>query len=154
MIVFDLRCKSGHAFEAWFASGVAYERQAKAGVVTCPTCGSSKVHKAPMAPNLLSHRTRSADAPAAAPKDGPTMATKGDFEQAAEVKRALRELRRQVEKNCRYVGHSFAEEARKIHYGEVKAHNIYGQTTSKEAKELNDEGIEFGILPWAGRSDS
>ncbi|MBM3504090.1 MAG: DUF1178 family protein [Alphaproteobacteria bacterium] len=149
MIVFDLKCKNGHAFEAWFASGAAFERQSKAGVITCPHCGTSKVNKAPMAPNLNTNRRQGGR-----PSEGPAMATKGDYERPADVQRALTELRQQIEKNCKYVGERFAEEARKIHYGEVKPHNIYGQTTPQEAKDLTDEGVDFGILPWSSRTNS
>ena len=68
--------------------------------------------------------------------------------------RALRGLRRKVEDNFDYVGPQFAEEARKIHYGESDAHNIYGETSDQEAKELRDEGVAFTRIPWAPRQDS
>ena len=66
----------------------------------------------------------------------------------------LQRLRADVEKQCDYVGPAFAEEARRIHYGETKAHGIYGETTSSEAASLAEEGIDFGIVPWLRRSDS
>ena len=68
--------------------------------------------------------------------------------------RELRELRRKVEENCDYVGPRFAEEARRIHYGETDSHAIYGETTPQEAQALSEEGIEFGRIPWAPRLDS
>ena len=68
--------------------------------------------------------------------------------------RALCGLRRKVEDNFDYVGNAFAEEARKIHYGESDAHNIYGETSDQEAKELRDEGVAFTRIPWAPRQDS
>ena len=52
MILFDLKCARNHVFEAWFPNSVAYEKQAKAGAVACPSCGSRKVEKAPMAPRI------------------------------------------------------------------------------------------------------
>jgi hypothetical protein len=64
------------------------------------------------------------------------------------------ELRAHVEKNCDYVGPSFAEEARKIHYGETEKRNIYGEASSKEAESLKDEGVEFGRIPWLPREDA
>ena len=64
------------------------------------------------------------------------------------------EIREQVEKHCDHVGDKFAEEARKIHYGEVDKRNIYGQATSEETKELKEEGVEFGEIPWIPRHDS
>jgi hypothetical protein len=64
------------------------------------------------------------------------------------MRAALLELRRQVESNCDYVGPRFAEEARRIHYGETDAHAIYGEATSEESQALSEEGIEFGRIPW------
>ncbi|MCH8155767.1 MAG: DUF1178 family protein, partial [Proteobacteria bacterium] len=52
MILYDLRCRRGHVFEAWFRDSAAYDDQVEAGEVACPTCGSKKVEKAPMAPRL------------------------------------------------------------------------------------------------------
>jgi len=49
---------------------------------------------------------------------------------------------------------SFAEEARKIHYGETEARGIYGETSEEQARELTDEGIEFSRVPWLPRQDS
>ena len=75
-------------------------------------------------------------------------------QEALELKQALRELRNQVEKNCDYVGEQFAEEARKIHYGEADARGIYGESTEKESAELADEGIEVSRIPWLPREDA
>ena len=74
-------------------------------------------------------------------------------ETEAEALTALREMRKQVEANCDYVGPNFAEEARKIHYGESDKRGIYGQTTEEEAAALAEEGIEFGRLPWLPRGN-
>ncbi len=83
-----------------------------------------------------------------------TEAAKAETAKAAEAMRALRGLCRKVEDNFDYVGNAFAEEARKIHYGEADAHNIYGETSDEEAKELRDEGVAFTRIPWAPRQDS
>ena len=72
----------------------------------------------------------------------------------AQMRAALVELRRQVETNCDYVGERFAEEARKIHYGEADPHGIYGEATAEESKELNEEGISFGRIPWVPTTDA
>jgi hypothetical protein len=139
MILFDLRCAKGHVFEAWFRDNASYERQEKAGSVACPACGSRQIEKAPMAPRIGKggQATR------------PQMAA-----EMAEMKRQLRELRAKVEANCDYVGGRFAEEARRIHHGEVAHRGIYGEATDGEAKELNDEGIEFVRIPWLPRHDT
>ena len=145
MIVYDLKCRKDHVFEAWFRDSAAYEAQAAAGEVACPVCGSKKIAKAPMAPRLAKGGTGGGT-------DGGTAET--ETAQAAEAMNALRELRRKVEENCDYVGPGFAEEARKIHYGETDTRNIYGETSDEEAKELRDEGVAFTRIPWAPRQDS
>jgi hypothetical protein len=63
-------------------------------------------------------------------------------------------MRKQIEANCDYVGPGFAEEARKIHYGEAEARGIYGETSAEEAEALDEEGIEFARVPWVPRQDS
>ena len=45
----------------------------------------------------------------------------------------------------------FAEEARRIHYGEIEARGIRGQTTPDEREALRDEGIEVMSLPDPGQ---
>ena len=54
-------------------------------------------------------------------------------------------MSRKLVANTTDVGSQFAEEARKIHYGEVPEHAIRGQATLKETRELIDEGI--GVMP-------
>lgn len=147
MIVFNLQCAKKHQFESWFKDSAAFERQAKRSLVECPYCGSNKVEKALMAPRLSgTKKTRKrSDAPENLPAAlGPDPATA----KAAELHRQMAELRQHIEKNFDPVGDKFAEEARKIHYGETEKRNIYGQTSAQEAQELLDEGIEFAPVPW------
>ena len=139
MILFDLRCTRDHVFEAWFPNNAAYEKQAKAGAVACPSCGSRKVEKAPMAPRI--GKAAKAGVPAVAAEH-------------AGIRQQLTELRAKIEANCDYVGDKFAEEARRIHYGETERRDIYGETSDDEAKELNDEGVKFSRVPWLPRQDS
>ena len=139
MILFDLRCQAGHSFEAWFRNNATYETQAEAGDIACPLCGDSSISKAPMAPRIA--RSRSAQPPAS---DG----------QAADLYRKLSKLRDHVEANSDYVGDRFAEEARRIHYGEADARNIHGEATDTEATKLKDEGVEFARIPWVPRGDT
>lgn len=136
MILFTLRCANKHEFEAWFRDGDSFEAQQAAAEISCPVCGDSSVDKAVMAPRL----TRSRDAP-------PSIAS------IVEMRKALVELRRQIETHCDYVGPRFAEEARRIHYGETDAHGIYGEATESESRELADEGIKFGQIPWIPPTD-
>ena len=150
MILYDLRCRRGHVFEAWFRDSAAYDDQAAAGKVLCPACGSRKVEKALMAPRL-SKGQDTAKKPEAKPK---VPVARAETDKAAETMRELAELRQKVEENFDYVGPNFAEEARKIHYGEADAHNIYGETSDEEAEALKDEGVSFGRIPWVPRHDS
>ncbi len=158
MIVFDLKCRKDHVFEAWFPDSASFAEQAEAGEVVCPVCGSKKVSKALMAPAVLKGGSRG-KAPAAPAEDAPAArgtasAAPGDVEKAAELRRMLRQLREHVEQNCDYVGEQFAEEARKIHYGETDAHGIYGETSDEEARSLQDEGIDVARVPWLPRENS
>src|SRR5438045_7298113 len=130
MILFTLRCAGGHEFEGWFRDGDSFEAQQKAGEIACPQCGDAQVEKAVMAPRISRSRDKT---PALSP---------------AQMRAALVELRRQVETNCDYVGERFAEEARRIHYGEVDPHGIYGEASNEESQALSEEGIEFGRIPW------
>jgi len=136
MILFTLRCAHGHEFEGWFRDGDGFEAQQKAGEIACPDCNNTSVEKAVMAPRLGRSRE---SVPAMSP---------------AQFRAALVELRRQVETNCDYVGNRFAEEARRIHYGEIDAHSIYGEASDDESRELADEGISFGRIPWVPTTDS
>src|SRR5947209_19883868 len=120
MILFTLRCASGHEFEAWFRDGDGFEAQHKPVEITCPECGDAQIEKALMAPYIGRSRGKS-------PPISP-----------AQMRAALIEMRRQVEKNCDYVGERFAEEARRIHYGEADPHGIYGEASVDEIAVLLD----------------
>jgi len=154
MIQYTLRCDAGHSFDTWFANSAAYDKQAKRGLIDCPVCGSAKVEKAIMAPRLASGGGRDAEtrlpAPAAptppgAPAGKSPVAMMSPPER--ELRQKLRELREHITKNASYVGQSFPEEARKIHYGETEHRSIYGEASPEEAKALHEEGIEFHPLP-------
>lgn len=145
MIVFDLKCKNDHVFETWFKDSKTYERQAKSGKVSCPICGDTKIEKAPMAPAISKSKGKSTTS---------QTPQSDEHKQAAMVMGALRKLRAEVEKNSDYVGPKFAEEARKIHHGEVDRRNIHGEATRDEAKSLKEEGVEVVAIPWVERTDS
>ncbi len=149
MILYDLKCRKDHVFETWFRDSASYDEQVEAGAIACPTCGSRKVEKALMAPRL----SKGGRGKERVEAGMPTTAVKETAE-TAEVMGQLRELRRKVEENCDYVGGEFAEEARKIHYGEQDPRNIYGETSDEQAEELHDEGVTFSRIPWAPRQDS
>jgi hypothetical protein len=143
MILYQLRCEKGHEFEAWFKGSAGFEAQNRRGEVECPFCGTTKIAKAPMAPNLVGGRGE------------PEPTRPGDTREiASKVIEAVRKLRRHVENNCDYVGDAFPEEARRIHYGEKEARGIYGEATTDETRRLDEEGIEVFRLPGTPRRNS
>lgn len=151
MILFELKCASDHRFEAWFRDGAAYDAQAAAGTIACPLCGDTQVGKAPMAPRIAKRRGEPAEpakaVPATAPDDKAVALQ-------AEMLRQLGELRRTVEENCDYVGDRFAEEARRMHYGETDPRGIYGEASAKDVAELKEEGVTIHRIPWLPRTNS
>jgi len=160
MILYRLRCAKGHEFESWFEDSKTYERQEKKSLIGCAVCGASKVERAPMAPRLgKSGKKVEVETPVAAPA-APATPSPEQQQMAAlarhmpkELREALLKVRAEVEKNCEHVGTKFAEEARKIHYGESDKRGIYGETSEEEAAALAEEGIEFGRLPWIPRGN-
>ena len=168
MIKYQLICVQNHEFEGWFSDSAAYEEQATNGFLRCPLCDSDQVKRALMTPNLASPKLRESIHSSAADKLPATEATLSASSQAghaaapghAPMMQAeqvqtfnaalaeLRQLRQKIVKDCRNVGDNFAEEARKIHYGEAEAEGIYGQATQEERESLNDEGIEIFDIPW------
>jgi hypothetical protein len=156
MIVYDLKCRRDHVFEAWFPDSASFTEQADSGKVLCPVCCSRKVVKALMAPKVHKGHSGEREHPTKGQPERPQGGTLAvaDSEKAGELRRMLREMREHVERNCDYVGGEFAEEARRIHYGESDARGIYGETSDDEAKALEDEGIDVARVPWLPRENS
>jgi len=157
MILYRLRCSKGHEFESWFKDSKTYERQEKKSLIGCAVCGDAKVARAVMAPRIGSKSKKAADieAPTPAPAPSPEQQQMAALTRRMpkELREALLKVRAEVEKNCEHVGEKFAEEARKIHYGESDKRGIYGETSDEEAEALAEEGIEFGRLPWIPRDN-
>jgi hypothetical protein len=148
MIRYRLQCAAAHEFEGWFRNAEDFDRQAKRKLVVCPSCGSTDVTKALMAPNVVTSKSRAARARPTAPpaplSDAPQrVANSGQ----RELLQMMRKLREDVIAKSEYVGARFAEEARKIHNEEVEVRGIYGEATPAEVKELADDGIEIYPLP-------
>ena len=144
MKVLNLQCSHGHAFEGWFASHDDYASQRERGLVSCPVCNDAEVTKMPSAPRLnLGH-----DAPAAAPVPAGAAAVQDVAQMAPQhLQAAWMKMVRHVMANTEDVGGKFAEEARKIHYGETENRNIRGQASREETEALLDEGIDILPLP-------
>jgi hypothetical protein len=142
MIRYRLQCKDAHEFEAWFRSSSDYDSQVERGEVSCPSCGSGKVSKALMSPQIATSKRETTPEPAPALSEAARRA-----EMQRQFLAMMQHVRREVEKKADYVGDRFAEEARKIHYEEAKPRGIYGEATPEEARKLDEEGIEVLPLP-------
>ena len=151
MIRYALVCDGKHSFESWFADSAAYDKQAKRGLVTCPQCGSAKVEKAIMAPQLANTKKRGKSAVASPVEATPALPDNAPVAmlspQETELRQKLKEIRDHLTKNSEHVGPKFSEEARKMHYGEIEHRSIYGEASPEEAKGLAEEGVEFHPLP-------
>ena len=142
MILFDLKCDKEHKFECWFASSANYEEQLKNKMIVCPYCNSTKIEKAIMAPNI---NTKSAKN---------NIKDKKVIETQKTLEKKIKKFKKYIEKNTDNVGKNFAEEAKKIYYGETKPRPIRGESTEKETQELVEEGIPFSRLPWQSKEDA
>jgi hypothetical protein len=136
MIRFSLHCEKGHGFEAWFSKSADYEDQAARGLVACPECGSTRIEKALMAPAVAHGRA----------KDAVRKKLAMDVEQAERIK-AVKEMVAAIRAGSEDVGDRFAEEARRIHYGESEKRGIIGSADHDDARALLEEGIAFAPLP-------
>jgi hypothetical protein len=130
VITYSLRCHKGHEFEGWFRDSAAFDQQSGSGHLTCPACNSAKIEKAVMAPAVAGTKK--------------TTTRKSD---AKQMRQFATGLRKYVEQHADYVGPTFAEEARKIHYGETPERQIYGEASQREAQDLVEEGIDVALLP-------
>ncbi len=148
MKVLDLQCAQGHGFEGWFGSEEDFQSQQTRALVQCPLCGDASISKKLSAPRLNLSRTSAPETSPRAERDEPSdkaLAVAGP--QDADMAKRWMEIGRHLMANTTDVGQSFAEEARKIHYGEAPERGIRGQTSAREARELIEEGI--GVLPFA-----
>ena len=143
MILFDLQCEKSHKFECWFASTANYKKQLENKMIVCPYCNSTKIEKSLMAPNINTKGSAQNSK-----KDNKKILRQNNLENQ------IKKFRKYIEKNTDNVGKNFAEEARKIYYGETKARPIRGESTEKQAQELSDEGIPFSQLPWHSKEDA
>ena len=145
MLVLNLACEQGHTFEGWFASADDFSSQEQRGLLSCPVCNSAHVTRRPSAPRLnLSGPAQAAEPrprPAPAPEGSPANALPQALQ--AQLMQGLRQLMAATED----VGARFAEEARRIHYGEAPERAIRWQATREEARDLAEEGIDIVALP-------
>ncbi len=133
MIVFDLGCKNGHVFEAWFKDSRNYQEQKEQGLIKCPVCGSGSVRKM-LSPVRISRARQSSPA--------------GDAPLPPEAfKAVVSAVYKNVVENSEDVGIKFASEALKMHYGVNEPRSIRGVATEEEEEMLREEGVEFFKVP-------
>ena len=150
MIKYQLQCEGEHGFEGWFQSGDAFDTQKKRGLVECPFCGSAKVDRAIMAP-AVARTDRMVPLTPHAARDPDWISMDSGQEilssEERELRERLAELRQEMIKDADDVGSDFAEEARRMHFGEKESRQIYGRTSLEEARELVEDGISILPLP-------
>jgi hypothetical protein len=159
MKVLNLCCSAHHRFEGWFASEADYAAQLEKNLVGCPLCGDTQIQRLPSAPHVLTSSTR-ATAPAQETGGGAALAARSSTPASSQtlpasaaqadpqaLQQAWMQAVQHVIANTDDVGGQFAEEARRMHYGEAKERPIRGKATVDEAAALRDEGIEIAVLP-------
>jgi len=143
MKVLNLRCSSGHGFEGWFASDEEFMAQNGSGALLCPLCADSVITRLPSAPRLNLSGARDSGSAERAVAAAPAAADP----QANDVQAMWLKAVRHVLAHTEDVGERFAEEARRIHYGEAPERGIRGQVNPEQRDELIEEGIEIIALP-------
>ncbi len=135
MIIFDLTCNLGHAFEGWFQSLDNYEDQIAQELISCPHCGSIEIRRVPSAIHVSKN---------VASKD---ISTKKAQVSSEEMLSLLGQVLSSIIASTEDVGTGFADEARRIHYLESPERPIRGEASFEEFESLRDEGIEVMMLP-------
>ena len=136
MIHYNLKCNNDHTFSSWFDSLDAFDKLEKTKMLSCPTCGSDRIKRAMMSPQVSPSRTKQAFSLS---------------KPNSEIEKKISEVRKKVEAESEYVGKNFATEARAMHEGDSPVRSIYGEAKIKDAKSLIEDGIPVIPLPWSKR---
>ena len=141
MIKYLLKCNNcSYEFDSWFSTSNEYNRLKKLKLLKCDTCGSDKIEKSLMSPNLTNTKKN---------------ITSEKNLKSKELKKTLKEYQKFIKKNFEFVGDNFAYEARSIHYnGKKKSKGIYGRASKKDLKELKEEGIDAQMIPWIDEKEN
>ena len=136
MIRYKLTCKNcDNSFDSWFSSSKEYDKLKKIKHLNCHNCGSIKVEKTLMAPNVMNSKDNNI--------------TTAKDKKSIKIKNKIKEYQKFIKNNFDYVGDDFAYEARSLHYDDKKkSKGIYGKASIDEISELKDEGIETDVIPW------
>jgi hypothetical protein len=175
MKVLNLQCAGMHTFEGWFGSEEDYQSQLERELVACPMCANTEVRKLPSAPRLnlgaaepkqlnsdagtehaesagasiegSSHLPAIINSTMDAANSSSLPVAHANPESMQLMQAAWMKMVKHVMANTEDVGKNFAEEARKMHYGESKERNIRGKASLEETQDLLDEGIDVLPLP-------
>ncbi len=150
MIKYSLKCSENvcnkrEPFDGWFHNSSSFEKQIKAGYVSCPYCGSLKVRKNLMSPSVKTSKEIKLKTNSENLKNK-ELYQKTDKQLDMMV--VLRNLKKQIQKNAEFVGKNFAKEAKAIHEGKSKQRAIYGQANTKDLEELKSKNIDVINVPW------
>ncbi len=140
MIKYNLKCKNRHEFESWFLDSKEFEKLKSKKMIECIFCGTKKIEKSIMSPNVLSNEQ----------KENRMKSSKN----LKKVREDILKMINFVEKNFEHVGKDFPREVRNIYYDKRKNKNIYGKATEEETEELKEEGIELTTIPWIDKGDN
>jgi hypothetical protein len=155
MKVLDLQCAHQHVFEGWFGSEDDFQGQLARGLVQCPLCGDATITKRLSAPRLNFGAVNTGSSEEASAKPGEKApSAKTEISQGLvaspqlpqELMAAWMAMAKRLVANTADVGDKFAEEARKIHYGESEDRGIRGRATRDETEALLEEGI--AVMPF------
>ena len=140
MIKYNLKCNNNHEFESWFSNSIEFDNLKRKKLLECIFCFSKKINKSIMAPMISNIKEDNHE-------------IKSLNESLKNEKNKLLQLRKFVENNFEFVGENFSRKAREIYYDKKAKKMIYGTTTLKERKELEEEGIDLLSIPWVNKDN-
>ena len=140
MIKYNLKCKNNHEFESWFSDSCEFEKLNKKKLLECIHCSSKTIKKSIMSPMISGTKSK---------KENSTLSEKRFLEE----KNKLLKLRKFVENNFEYVEKNFSDKVREIYYDKKSKKAIYGNTTAKERKKLDEEGTDLLSVPWVRKNN-
>ena len=150
MIKYSLKCSEDvcnkkEAFDGWFQNSSSFEKQIKAGYISCPYCGSLKIRKNLMSPSVKNNTETNLKMSSNNIKRSVSYDKTNN---QIDMMVVLRNLKKEIKKNAEFVGKNFTKEAKAIHEGKSKERAIYGQADAKDLEELKSKNIDFINVPW------
>ena len=141
----EKNCKKNEPFDGWFQNSTSFDKQIKAGYISCPYCGSLNIKKNLMSPSVKSTKEK---IPKMISKNVKHNELNKNSNKQIDMMVILRNLKKEIQKNAEFVGKNFTKEAKAIHEGKSKERAIYGQADAKDLEELKSKNIDFINVPW------